>query len=120
MNFEQAIKSGFANYANFKDRAARSEFWWFTLFCVLLRILAIFPGILRIIGVTAALVVLVPSLSIGVRRLHDVGRSGWWLLISFTVVGFIPLIYWWTRGSDRQKNEYGPSPEVAAGGSQRK
>ncbi len=116
MNFEQAIKSGFVNYANFKDRASRSEFWWFTLFCVLPRILVIVPGILRLIGFAATLAVLIPSISIGARRLHDVGRSAWWLLIAFTVIGYIPLIYWWTKRSDPEVNEYGPGPKDAQGG----
>ena len=107
MNFEQSIKSGFGNYANF---SSRSEFWWFTLFITLLKLLVVAPGILKIIGLAASLIVLVPSVSIGVRRLHDVGRSGWWLLISITIIGMIPLLYWYIRDSDPEENQYGPRP----------
>jgi uncharacterized membrane protein YhaH (DUF805 family) len=78
MNFQNSVKSGFSNYANFKGRASRSEFWWFFLFSQLLQTLAQdVPGSVASI---ASLALLIPSLSVHARRLHDSGRSIRWLL----------------------------------------
>lgn len=90
------------NYADFSGRARRKEFWMFTLFnigiCIIFGILdgilnAVFSGI-GILSYLYLLVVLVPSIAVAVRRLHDTNRSGWWVLIGLTsVIGrFLPLI----------------------------
>jgi uncharacterized membrane protein YhaH (DUF805 family) len=73
MNFPNAVKSGFRNYANFKGRATRSEFWWFALFSQLLQTLI--QGVSASIASIASLVLFLPNLSLHVRRLHDIGRS---------------------------------------------
>jgi len=73
LSFEESISSCFHNFANFKGRARRSEFWWFTLFTFLL-------GLIPFIGNIASLVCLIPHLAVSTRRLHDTGRSGWWLV----------------------------------------
>jgi uncharacterized membrane protein YhaH (DUF805 family) len=78
MNFPTSVKSGFSNYAKFKGRASRSEFWWFILFAQLLQMFA-----QQVSGSTASVasfVLFIPSLSVHVRRLHDSGRSSRWLL----------------------------------------
>jgi uncharacterized membrane protein YhaH (DUF805 family) len=77
MSFVAAIQSGFRNYANFKGRAGRGEFWWWTLFTLLLQ--AATSGFGDTINGLASLVVLLPSLAVHVRRLHDTNRSGWWM-----------------------------------------
>ena len=91
MDFQQAIKSGFSNYANFTGRAARSEFWYWQLFVVVGGIaaefldLAVSYGVLGLGGWPLStlfwLATLVPNLAVMVRRLHDIDRSGWWLLL---------------------------------------
>ena len=98
MTFIEAVKTCFSKYAVFSGRARRSEYWWFTLFCVICMIVCFLP-FLALVGVEKAvdagegtastivlgilglvmLLILIPSIAVQVRRLHDIGRSGWWL-----------------------------------------
>lgn len=95
MNFGQAISSCFAKYATFSGRASRSEFWWFMLFeVIVLGVTSMFSTTLY--GI-AALVFLLPVLAVGARRLHDTGRTGWWQLLSLTVIGSLVLLYWFVQ-----------------------
>ena len=92
MSFTEAIKTCFHKYVDFSGRASRSEYWWFFLFTVIARLVAVFiPGV----GFIAGLVLLLPSLAAMVRRLHDINRTGWWtlLLAGMGVVGMIPGVY---------------------------
>ena len=95
MGFSQAIQSCLGQYATFSGRAPRSEFWWFFLFQVLAM------GVSSLLGDTvysiAALLLLLPALAVGARRLHDVGRSGWWQLLMLTGIGYLVLLYWWVQ-----------------------
>jgi uncharacterized membrane protein YhaH (DUF805 family) len=114
VGFGQAISSGFSNYVNFSDRACRSEFWFWRLFYYLVLVaVATLQGGLR----THALVGLLelglflPTLAMSVRRLHDLDRSGWWvLLVLIPIIGWIILLIWYcTRGTDGP-NRFGPNP----------
>ena len=58
------------------------------------------------------MILLLPSLAVAVRRLHDVGRSGWWILIAFTVIGIIPLLIWYVTHTKDEENVYGPNPKT--------
>ena len=96
MNFGQAISTCLRNYATFTGRAARPEFWWFFLFQVLLSIAAtkiLGDAISGLVG----LALLLPALAVGARRLHDIGRTGWWQLLLLTGIGFLLLVYWWIQ-----------------------
>lgn len=99
------------NYANFSGRARRKEFWFFMLFCVILGIIAevidTVLGTKPLVNSLLNLALLVPSLAVGARRLHDVGRSGWWQLLTLTVIGILVLIWWWATETKQQNNEYG-------------
>ncbi|CAN7291346.1 DUF805 domain-containing protein [Acidovorax sp. LjRoot118] len=97
MDFAQAIKSCFSQYAGFTGRAPRSEFWWFALFQILVLLVTAF--ISEIAYAIAALALLLPVLAVGARRLHDIGRSGWWQLLSLTGIGGLVLLYWWVQPS---------------------
>ena len=55
---------------------------------------------------------LLPSLAVAARRLHDVGRSGWWILIAFTVIGIIHLLIWYVTDTKDEENIYGPNPKT--------
>ncbi|MFM8956725.1 MAG: DUF805 domain-containing protein [Actinomycetota bacterium] len=77
MSFVDAIKAGFRNYANFKGRASRSEFWWFSLFTLIVQLAT--SGS-EVIGGLVSLALLLPGLAVHVRRLHDTDRRGWWVL----------------------------------------
>lgn len=113
VNFIQAIVSGFQNYVNFSARAARSEFWLWTLFSFLASItaelldLAVDSSALQIL---VCLALFLPSLAVSVRRLHDLGRTGWWLLLIFTVVGIVPLVFWNCVRGTAGPNRFGPDP----------
>ena len=63
-------------------------------------------------GLMLQLSVIIPGLSVTARRLHDVGRSGWWYFIIFTVVGIIPLLYWVCKKGDTGPNKYGEDVEA--------
>ena len=98
-DFSHAIKVAFQNYANFQGRSTRAEYWWWTLFVYLAGFLCLggdkvlYDGT-PVLGGVFLLVTLVPSLAIIIRRFHDVGRSGWCLLLPLTIIGVIPYLYW--------------------------
>lgn len=96
------------NYAVFTGRARRSEYWYFFLFNFIASfILGFIGGLLNVpaIGTVYSLAVLIPGIAVGVRRMHDVGKSGWFLLIP--IYNFVLAV---TEG-DRGENEYGPDPK---------
>jgi uncharacterized membrane protein YhaH (DUF805 family) len=112
-------------YATFSGRARRSEYWYFVLFYMLfVFVLSFVDSVLGTydasagIGLLSGLFVLsmlLPAIAVGVRRLHDIGRTGWWLLVSFVpVAGFILLLVFTVRDSDPGDNAYGPNPKGAA------
>jgi uncharacterized membrane protein YhaH (DUF805 family) len=119
MNFGQAITSGFSNYVNFSSRSVRSEYWFWVLFIVLCEIAtAIIDTVLGLGFVTAlfGLATLLPSLAVAVRRLHDIDRSGWWILLAFIpIVGTIILIIWHCTRGTNGPNRFGPNTLAADG-----
>jgi uncharacterized membrane protein YhaH (DUF805 family) len=120
MGFMDAVKAVLTNYVGFSGRARRSEFWWFFLFQVIVNILSTIVG--NAIGFAllpnlVGLALLLPGLAVGVRRLHDTGRSGWWWLIGLIpLVGIIVLIVFWVGDTQAGANKYGASPKESAGG----
>jgi uncharacterized membrane protein YhaH (DUF805 family) len=117
MNFGEAIKSGFQNYVTFSGRAPRSGYWYWVLFAVLVSMAsgildaAIFPDAApQPIGAVTSLILFLPGLAVGIRRLHDIDRSGWWVLIAITVIGIILLIIWACLRGTPGANRFGPDP----------
>lgn len=117
MNIWNEIKKSvetvvFKNYVNFEGRATRPEYWWFTLaYAIVNIILSLIPRVGTILSGILGLAVLIPSIGVGVRRLHDINKSGWWLLISLIpIVGAIILILWLVKPSDNGENQYGERP----------
>ena len=107
------------NYAVFSGRARRTEYWMFTLFNIIIATaIAVVEGILGspgFLGMLYALGVFIPTLAVSVRRLHDTGRSGLWLLIGLVpLIGFIVLLVFFVQDSDYGQNQYGPNPKTAA------
>ncbi|MBV7453156.1 DUF805 domain-containing protein [Acidovorax sp. sif1233] len=98
MDFVSAVKSCLTQYAGFSGRAVRSEFWWFFLFQVAVMVVASFLG--DVISGIVSLALVLPGLAVGARRLHDIGRSGWWQLLTLTGIGVLVLIYWWVQPSE--------------------
>ena len=103
------------NYANFDGRASRQEYWMFFLFNVIFAFVAGFvDGFLGLgfVYLLYALALFIPGLAVGVRRLHDVGKSGWFLLIAFIpLVGAIWLLVLFASNSNPGKNPYGVEPK---------
>jgi len=115
-------------YAQFEGRASRSEFWYFALFYFLVDIVvsaidafvlnpmmgltpeqAAQGGILQMI---LALGLLIPSIALGIRRLHDIGKSGWWYLLVFIpIIGWLVLLYFYILDSQPGTNQYGENPK---------
>lgn len=95
------------HYADFEGRVGRQEYWMFVLFCVLIQIAFDIVG-LDIISMLVSLGLLVPSIALAARRLHDTGRSGWWQLLGLIpIIGWIILIIWLATKTDLVANEYG-------------
>ena len=116
MDIQESIKTCFKKFATFEGRASRSEFWWFQLFYIMVVIVAIIlDGILvggniesaGALEIVSQLLLLLPALAVTARRLHDVDKSGWWMLIAFTVVGLIPLLVWYLAPGTNKKNKFG-------------
>ena len=112
-NFGTAIKLFFHNWKNFSGRSTRSEFWYAYLFQMIIgTVIGYVPFLpLLIFGLVISLVVYIPFLAVSIRRLHDIGKSGWWYLIAFTCVGAFVLLYWYSKPGDPCSNQYGPSAE---------
>ncbi len=95
MSFQDSIKVCLQKYADFSGKAKRPEFWWWVVACIIVS--AALNMILPLIGGVFSLAILLPSLSVGSRRLHDVGKSGWWQLIGLTGIGILVLIFFWAQ-----------------------
>ncbi|WP_029352426.1 DUF805 domain-containing protein [Bosea sp. 117] len=126
MTLTQAVSSVFNKYATFEGRAPRSEYWWWVLFIVIvnwatsLLDFAVFAGYaLYRFGDTQAftpitslvgLALLIPSIAVGVRRFHDMDRTGWWILIGLTGIGAFVIFFWFMFKGTEGPNRYGPDP----------
>ena len=108
MGFVEAIKACFGKYATFEGRARRSEYWYFGLFGF---VVGLVLGWIPVVGMLISLAFLLPSIAVGVRRLHDVGKSGWWYLLVFVPIANLVLIYFYILDSQAGTNEYGPNPK---------
>jgi uncharacterized membrane protein YhaH (DUF805 family) len=106
VNFPTAITTCFSKFATFSGRATRSEFWWFYLFTLLLTWFAQMAVGVSIASIVSIAMIL-PLWAAGARRLHDIGRTGWWQLIAFTLIGIIVLIVFYATDSEKAANKYG-------------
>ena len=120
MGMQQAVSTCFSKYVTFQGRAARSEYWWFTLFVLIvvtvLTIVAVVTE-LSILGILIAifeLAILLPSLSVTVRRLHDSDKSGWWFFIALVpVIGGLWFLYLLVVGGTPGPNRFGNPAQQA-------
>ncbi len=127
MNLGESVSTCYAKYFTFRGRASRSEFWWFYLFTTLISMILnmyysvtfgpymvtdpatqvpLFNSYYWVNYLIQFFGLWVPIYSATARRLHDIGRSGWWWLINFTIIGIFFFIYWLAKPSDEQKNKY--------------
>ena len=112
MTFSESVSTCLKKYFVIKGRASLSEFWWFQLFCLIVELTGIIIDHLMgyesgFFELVAYVIVLLPGLAVGARRLHDTGRSGWWQLLYLTIIGIIVLIVWWVADGDKKKNKFG-------------
>lgn len=112
----EAYKKFWTNYANFKDRSTVSDYWWVVLCNFLIGFilgfitgfLPEFSGFLKLISSIYSLAVIVPTLALCVRRLHDINKSGWYyLMVLIPLVGWIIMIVYFCTGSVNENNNYG-------------
>ncbi len=117
MTFLGAIRSVLGNYARFEGSTARAEYWWRQLALFLLTILVggvsygtdPFAGPLGLVG----LLVVLPSLAVAIRRLHDTDRSGWYILVAFVpLIGGLILLWWYLQPGIPGPNRFGPDPRA--------
>ena len=110
MRFITAVTICLKKYAGFAGRARRSEYWYFLLFSAVLSIASQIANLDEVV-LFLSLVLFLPSLAVSVRRLHDIDRSGWWLLISLIpLVGMIVLIVWACKPGTLGANRFGDDP----------
>ena len=125
ISFKEAVEKFFRNYTNSNGRARRKEYWYPVLFQLIINVaISIIGVILGMTGVEAlmklptilsgivSLALLLPSIMVGIRRMHDIGKSGWWVLISLVpCVGVFIYIYFCCQDSQPGANQYGPNPK---------
>ncbi|MEQ4303983.1 DUF805 domain-containing protein [Plantactinospora sp. B6F1] len=127
MSFTAAVRSVLSQYVGFGGRARRSEYWWFFLFSILVGIATSIldsalgtdfegsSGSGGLLNLLASLALLLPSLAVAVRRLHDTDRSGWWILIGLIpLVGAVVLLVFFVQDGTPGPNRFGPSPKYDA------
>ena len=122
MDFMTAVRTCLSKYVDFSGRARRSEYWYFALFTFLVGIVTSVLDLVLgtdyegttsggLINTLVSLALFLPGLAVGVRRLHDTDRSGWWILIGIIpIIGWILLIVWFCTDS-KPDNQYGPNPK---------
>lgn len=113
MDFQTSIRTCFNKYVVFSGRASLSEYWWFALFLFAGSVLTALVS--DVLNSLFALGVFLPALAAAVRRFHDTGKSGWWVLIwLIPLIGWIIGLYLLAQPSEEGANDYGPEPEEAA------
>ena len=124
MGFSDAVQNVLMNnYANLNGRASRSEYWWFVLFNFIVNIVTFVIDLtlgsmitydMGYVGLIAFLALLLPTVSVSVRRLHDIGKSGWWILLAIipivNFIGIFIIIVFTIMEGEEQPNQYGNVP----------
>ena len=112
MSFVESLQVCYKKFFDFSGRASKSEYWWFQLYNIILYILTfVFQNDLMLLLSILIIVNLIPVYAVGVRRIHDVNKSGWWVLISFVpIIGLYIFVLLISDGS-KGKNRFGPKPK---------
>jgi len=119
VSFADAVRDGFSKYVTFSGRSSRAAYWWWWLFGLIALVAAYIVdaivGTFPLFYVVVGLALLLPNLAVLVRRLHDTGRSGWWILIGLIpfVGGIVLLVF--TLIASEGPNAYGAGPDGASG-----
>jgi len=117
MSFVDAVTVCVSKYATFSGRARRSEYWWFALaYLVALIVVVLLDNAMGsdLPGTLVVLALILPTLAVTVRRLHDTNRSGWWYFMSFVPFGGLVVLVFVCQDSNPGHNTFGPCPKVAS------
>lgn len=124
--FGQAVKSCLNQYCGFKGRASRAEYWWFILFCDLVSVVLVLVDLVLFSATQSeffattgfhgiwTLAMFLPSTAVLVRRLHDTGKSAWWMLLFLTIIGVIVVFIFTLLRGNEGSNKYGEDPYAVA------
>ena len=117
VDFVSAVKLYFSNFFNFSGRSTRSEYWFGYLFNFIVGVVASWGNFFftKYFSYIVGIVLFIPLMSAAVRRLHDIGKSGWWWLINLTCFGAFVLLYWYCQPGSPYENQWGPSAEQLHG-----
>ena len=104
-----SVISCFNKYFDFETRSSRKEFWYWQLFRILMFLSITFIESLGLSGLLfiSNFIFLIPEIAVSIRRLHDINKSGWWILLTLTIIGIIPLTYFYCIKGDDGANDYG-------------
>ena len=104
-----SVISCFNKYFDFETRSSRKEFWYWQLFRILMFLSITYLESLGLSGLLfiSNFIFLIPEIAVSIRRLHDINKSGWWILLTLTIIGIIPLIYFYCIKGDDAANDYG-------------
>ena len=104
-----SVISCFNKYFDFKTRSSRKEFWYWQLFRILMFLSITYLESLGLSGLLfiSNFIFLIPEVAVSIRRLHDINKSGWWILLTLTIIGIIPLTYFYCIKGDDGANDYG-------------
>ena len=104
-----SVISCFNKYFDFETRSSRKEFWYWQLFRILMFLSITYLESLGLSGLLfiSNFIFLIPEIAVSIRRLHDINKSGWWILLTFTIIGIIPLTYFYCIKGDDGVNDYG-------------
>jgi len=114
MTFTESIRTCFTKYADFNGRAVRSEYWWFVLFSCIVSTVLHFINQSGLLAGLFSLIILLPSLGVAARRLHDTNRSAWFLLLNLIpIIGWVILIVWYIQKGDEGSNRYDTAEDTS-------
>ena len=104
-----SVLSCFSRAFDFDNRSSRKEFWCWQVFRILMFLSLTFVESLGLKGILfiSNFIFLMPELSVSVRRLHDINKSGWWVMLSITIIGIVPLLYFYSLRGDGRINDFG-------------
>ncbi len=127
MGFVQATKNYFLKWIDFSSRSPRSEYWWGTLGASLVALIVSIPigvvvgfasigmdfdaeTVANFVTIPLQIFFMIAGIALGVRRLHDINKSGWWMLLYLTIIGALVVIYWCCVKGEDNGNRFGPDP----------
>lgn len=119
IQFVPAVKLAFKRWNDFDGRSSRPEFWFFVLFCFLVNLVIVAlstvlgQGIGDMLSTIFFIVALLPNIAIGIRRMHDIDKSGWWILLPLIpLIGLIAFVYFAAQPGTKGTNRFGKEPRI--------